>query len=146
MARRVPLEGLLVEWEERALDLVALDEALVELSGSGLGASIGVVEHEDGVIIIIGSTPGDVGFLLLSLSNQPTVIPGLFSLEIGNGLQSLFSIGTVLVPEQGPIEVGFPSLPGQEQPYDLFLEAVFIDPLTLLYPLADSNAQQVTVQ
>ncbi|MEO0650592.1 MAG: hypothetical protein AAFZ65_07940 [Planctomycetota bacterium] len=38
-----------------------------------------------------------------------------------------------------------PELPGQDQPYDLFFEAVFIDPLTLDYPLADSNAPRVTV-
>lgn len=85
--------------------------------------------------------PSEVGIYYLSPSKQPSKLPGIVDLGIGNGFKSLSHFG-VFVPNaigQGSVQWSVP--PGFAQ-ISFFVQAVVIDSKTPAFPLQSSNLVQ----
>ena len=124
-----------------ALDVIplgsnALDPAAIDLEDA---------DAAEGVIIIIGSAPSDVALLYWSDSDVPTTVPGVVDLAIGNNLQSLFLYSTALMPSQGWTQQSIAQLPELGSPYDVYLQAIVINPFDPNAPLEVSNPQGLSV-
>jgi hypothetical protein len=91
-----------------------------------------------GLDITCAATPGDVFVVLASLSNLPSVVPGLFSLDIGNNLASIFLIAQPVIAANGIASFHIPtSLPPVTT---FYLQGLKVSP-TFTLPLPDSNVQ-----
>jgi hypothetical protein len=91
-----------------------------------------------GLDVACASTPGDVFVVLASLSNLPSVVPGLFSLDIGNNLASIFLIAQPVIGANGIATFHIPtSLPPVTT---FYLQGLKVTP-TFTLPLPDSNVQ-----
>ncbi|QDU69982.1 hypothetical protein [Engelhardtia mirabilis] len=89
----------------------------------------------------VAAEPGDLAFLFVSLSDQPTAVPGVLDLDIGGGLSGLFQVALLVGNGAGlasyPIPVA--SLPAQ---VPFHLQAGVLPSATLALPLLASNAVQ----
>ena len=65
--------------------------ALVSLTGDWLFSALGIN-------LYYGGQPGDLVFLVGSPTLGPSLLPGLFSADIGNNFASLFYLGAFVVP------------------------------------------------
>ena len=61
-----------------------------------------------GATITLGGTPGDVMLLVVSPHLIPSVVPGLYSLGIGNGSTTLLNVWTTFIPSSGWAQQTFP--------------------------------------
>lgn len=86
------------------VNLEANDPPVLELVNSSPGFLLGAIGAE----VIVGGQPGDQMFVLLSASNQPSVLPGLFSLDIGNNFANLFLVHTAVIGPAGYDQVALP--------------------------------------
>jgi hypothetical protein len=92
-----------------------------------------------GLDIVCASQPGDVFVLLASTSSAPSVVPGWFSLDMGNNLTNIFLLAQPLIGANGLAELHLPtSLPPLTT---FYLQGLAIDP-ALTLPLPDSNVQE----
>lgn len=93
------------------------------------------------VEILVGAQPGDIVYLLGSLSNVPTLLPGLVSLSIGNGGLSLFQLGVQVVQPA----MGFVSTTVSIQPVPPFspfyFQAAVIEAALPSLPAPTTNTQ-----
>ncbi len=96
-----------------------------------------------GIDLTVGYTPGSVFLIAISFDCIPSVLPGLVSLEIGNGFTSLFPVGpqTVIGPD-GWEMFNLPSAPGLPPGTTFFIEGIALDPVPV-FPIPDSNKQEV---
>lgn len=107
-----------------------------------LGNPIGVVPSQDGLDVLLSGTPGSQQLFLYSVSNTPSVLPGIVSLDLGNQFAQLFTVGTFAVdPVQGWTALHFP-LAGA--PFGLTLFAQTVE-LTPTLPVPASNLQQILI-
>lgn len=87
----------------------------------------------------IGGTPGDLYAVAYSTDLIPTVVPGLFSVDIGNGGATLFpSLFGTLNATNGVEEFFFTGVPGI-QGSSVFFQGVTIDGTTLALPATATN-------
>ena len=95
--------------------------------------------------IFMGGSPGDIHFLLFSTSPNPTSIPGLFDLDIGDNLASLFLLGSFPIdPATGFAELNA-SLSGVAPGTELFFQSVTLEASMPTGPLVPSNVEFGTV-
>ena len=79
------------------LDIVFNDTPVLELVNS----SPSFLFSATGAQLQVAGGLGDQMFVLLSASNLPSVLPGLFALDIGNNFSSLFQVYTTVIGPQG---------------------------------------------
>lgn len=103
----------------------------LETAGTGFLTTFG------GATLTIGAPVGQWGFVGVSTQNLPTVVPGLFALDIGNNFTSLLYKGAVIVPGKGWDQKFYP-LSGVTPGLTLYFQVVSVDPLVGL-PGASSN-------
>jgi hypothetical protein len=99
-----------------------------------------------GPAFVLGSAPGDLFALLVSLDLIPTTLPGLVALDIGNGGSSLFSSAFGIVPANGTLPLAFPP-PMMTLPNGLkaYFQAAVLDGATLTLPLGAINVATLIV-
>ena len=98
-----------------------------------------------GLDVTLSSLPNDLFFLFWSPSGLPSTLPGIVSLEIGNGFAQLFGAGNFTVnPTQAWNKIHV-SLAGVPPVTTFFLEGVVVRATGLVYPLATSNRQECLV-
>ncbi|MEO0653127.1 MAG: hypothetical protein AAFZ65_20795, partial [Planctomycetota bacterium] len=91
--------------------------------------------------VYLGSEPGDVHFLLVSLSDQPTTVPGLLDIGIGNNATNLFVLGDFVVdPVNGFTLAEFPLL-GLAGGTTFYLQSVVFSAASPGFPLEASNIE-----
>jgi hypothetical protein len=103
----------------------------LETNGTGFLTTFG------GATLTIGAPVGHWAFVGVSPQNLPTVVPGLFALDIGNNFTSLLYKGGVIVPSKG-WDQKFYSLTGVTPGLTLYFQVVAVDPLVGL-PGVSSN-------
>ncbi|MEM7308389.1 MAG: matrixin family metalloprotease [Planctomycetota bacterium] len=93
-----------------------------------------------GLDITCAGAPGDTFLLIASSSNLPSVVPGFFSLDIGNNLSNVFLLSQPTLNSEGLASFNLPTtLP----PFTtFFLQGLTVDAGFSL-PLPNSNAQEV---
>jgi hypothetical protein len=92
-----------------------------------------------GLDVVCAADPGDVFVLLASTSSVPSVLPGWFSLAIGNNFASIFFI---VQPTIGAAGLASLHLPTALPPLTTFyMQGLAIDPFLTL-PLQASNVQE----
>lgn len=114
-----------------------------------LGASLDLVDSDPkfllsafGLRAYLGAPIGWVAFLTASPSPVPTVIPGLVTLDLGNGILELVNLGArVIDPATGSAFWEFPLPATLPTGLKLYVQAAIIDPATLATPLATSNLE-----
>jgi hypothetical protein len=90
------------------------------------------------------ATPGDLVFLTFSLSNIPSVLPGIVSLGLGNGFAQLFWFpGQVANPLQGSTTLSFTVPPGLAG-NSFYFQAVAVAP-SLAVPFATTGLHSTFV-
>jgi hypothetical protein len=93
----------------------------------------------------VGAQPGDVVFLQGSVSNVPSTLPGLVSLDLGNNFSELVDLGSLLiVPPSGVIEVTTP-LPGGLTGLNVYVQAAVVAAPDYLLPAAVTNLETGTI-
>ncbi len=97
-----------------------------------------------GMDVISAGGPSDVFLFLVSSSNVPTVVPGLFSVDIGNNFSSLFLLLSPVLDARGLAEFNVPIGAGVPAGTTFYIEGLTVDALFTL-PLRDSNTQEVTL-
>ncbi|MCZ6596045.1 MAG: hypothetical protein O7B99_00235 [Planctomycetota bacterium] len=108
----------------------------------GTGGSPSIVIQSQGIDVTVSGVPGSSHIVGVSLSNQPSSIPGVVDLLIGGDFTSLFEIGTFTIdPVQAWTQVHFP-LGGLAPGTTFYGQSV---DLTLPVPLATSNLQEVLI-
>lgn len=93
-----------------------------------------------GVTARMAALPGDICFLFLALEDGPSVLPGIYSLDIGNGNTSLFLVFTGVTPAQGYSEISAPFNPlpvGTK----LYFQGGVISGILPALPLTSTNVQ-----
>jgi hypothetical protein len=109
----------------------------------GSGDPFNVVDRDNGLPMILAGPPGQTQRVLASLSNVPSVLPGIVSLGIGNNFSQLFQGVTVVIPASGWVALFFPPAnlidpgPAGKTFYNQTVE------LDLPYPLDVSNVQSM---
>lgn len=100
-----------------------------------------------GLTILTASQPGDIAYVLGSLSNVPTSLPGLASVDLGNGGLALLILDVRVINGTNGYEettvplAGVPLPPGTK----LFVQAAVIDGTTLALPAVSTNLQVGTI-
>jgi hypothetical protein len=95
--------------------------------------------------IYMGGLPNDLHFLLVSGSNLPTVVPGIFSAAIGNNFASLFLVNNYVVnPATGWTLATLP-VSGLPIGTKLYFQSGSISALFPALPLTMSNVESGTV-
>lgn len=90
----------------------------------------------------MGGQPGDLHFLLLSFTLQPSSIPGLLETGIGANLTDLFLIGTFGVnPATGSANFSVPSAGVVNPGTTLYFQSVVLSGSQPLGPLISSNIE-----
>ncbi len=113
----------------------------LELIGSDPGFQLSAV----GADILVGSLPNDIVYLLASVSNQPSVLPGLVSLGIGNNFLKLIDLGvTTVSPASGYTRRLIP-LAGVPVGTQFFVQAAVISSVLSVLPAVETNVQSGTV-
>lgn len=98
-----------------------------------------------GLTTRVGSLPGDIVFLQGSVSNQPSVLPGLVSLDLGANFTQLVDLGSILVvPANGVLEVNTP-LPSGLNGTTIYVQAAVINGTTLAFPAQSTNLETGTI-
>ncbi len=93
-----------------------------------------------GLDVTAAGGPSDTFFLFASLDEIPSVVPGFFSLAIGNNLTSLLHLATLNLDSVGlaTLNVPIPSAPG----VTFWIEGITFDGS---FPLPDTNHQEVDI-
>jgi hypothetical protein len=94
-----------------------------------------------GATVRIGSVPGEVVVLASSFSDQPSLLPGIVNLGIGNGFLDLIQQNTKLIPASGWVQVSFPL--GVPPGTRIYVQAISFDLVSL--PVTSSNVQTSVV-
>ncbi|MBM3976812.1 MAG: hypothetical protein FJ299_07460 [Planctomycetes bacterium] len=127
------------------LDVLGLVEVIVVTPGGADTASFTVLANDPpgieletggtgflttfgGATLTIGAPVGNWAFVAVSPENLPTVVPGLFALDIGNNFTSLLYKGAVIVPAKG-WDQKFYSLTGVTPGLTLHFQVLSVDPL-----------------
>lgn len=118
------------------IDVVAPDPPALDLFTSG-----GFLLSVTGTTATMGSDPGDLMFLVFSLDLVPSVLPGLFSLDIGNNFTSLFTIFEGTVGGAGYVQVDIPVSSGHPG-LEVHFQALAFQGS---FPLPESNVQTGTI-
>ena len=93
----------------------------------------------------VGARPGDIVFLQGSVSNVPSTLPGLVSLDLGNNFTQLLDLGSLLVvPSSGVVEVNTP-LPSGLTGLTVYVQAAVVAAPDYLVPAAVTNLEVGTV-
>ena len=116
--------------------MVAPDPPALDLFTSG-----GFLLSVTGTTATMGSDPGDLMFLVFSLDLVPSVLPGLFSLDIGNNFTSLFTIFEGTVGGAGYVQVDIPVSSGHPG-LEVHFQALAFQGS---FPLPESNVQTGTI-
>ncbi len=117
------------------------DEPAIDLNGIG-----NVLFSAVPIEVEMGGQPGDLHFLLLSLTLQPSSIPGLLDIGIGANLTDLFLLGTFPVnPTTGSANFSV-SIAGAVSPgTTLYFQSVVLSTSQPFGPLISSNIELGTV-
>lgn len=83
--------------------------------------------------------------LLLSTSNQPSVLPGVVSLNLGNGFAELFTFADLPAGADGKAELNFSVPQSVPQFLNLYWQSVTYDPANLQLPFEVSNWLLTTI-
>jgi hypothetical protein len=95
--------------------------------------------------VYMGGLPNDLHFLLVSGSNLPTVVPGIFSAGIGNNLTNLFLVNSFVVsPITGSAKAELP-VTGLPIGTKIYFQSGSISALFPALPLTMSNVESGTV-
>jgi hypothetical protein len=94
----------------------------LETGGTGFLTTFG------GATLTIGAPVGNWAFVGVSPENLPTVVPGLFALDIGNNFASLLYKGAVIVPAKGWDQKFYPLI-GVTPGLTLYFQVLSVDPL-----------------
>ncbi len=115
----------------------------IELSGSDPG----FVLTATGLKIYSASQPGDIVYVLGSLSNVPTVLPGLINSAIGNNGLALKLLDVRVINGTTGYEITNVPLVGTGLPpgTKLYVEGAVVDGLTLSLPAMATNLQTATL-
>jgi len=97
-----------------------------------------------GMDVTMSSQVGDMFLLFWSPSDQPSTLPGVVDLEIGNNFASIFQVGTWTIPAKG-WDLQHLSLAGAPPVTTYYLEGVVIRAGGLAYPVDTSNRQECQV-
>lgn len=95
-----------------------------------------------GLDTVFGGQPGCPHLALFSLSNVPSVLPSIATLDIGNNFSQLQIVGTFVIDPRGWTSMTFP-LSGSFSNTHLYFQSV--DLCTLPVPVVESNFQHVVV-
>lgn len=101
-----------------------------------------------GLDVYMSSRPRDLIWLVLSTTELPTVLPGLVSLDIGNGLLDYVDLGLHTVsPTKGWVRWGLPFgfNPGLSFGTRLHVQGVVIPFDGIVFPLGTTPVQSLTV-
>ena len=93
-------------------------------------------------VIRMGGQPENAVFLWISLSNQPTPVPGLFDLDIGNFAQNLFYLGSFTIEAKGWTETQFQFGPGLTVATPIYWQSVEYDIASPAFPSPASNVSE----
>lgn len=93
----------------------------------------------------VGGTPGDIAFVGISGSLQPTYVPGIVDLAIGNGFYDFFLATAQPVPAQGWFQATYVFGPGLPAGTPVHFQAAFFHTSTGLLPLAVSPVTSGTL-
>ncbi len=107
----------------------------------------GLVFSSNGLDIYTASQPGDLVYLLGSLSDVPTVIPGLVDLDLGNGGLAINILGLFNIdPVKGWNRTEIPLL-GVGVPFGarIHIQAAIIEALAPALPASSSNLEVSTM-
>jgi hypothetical protein len=113
--------------------VLANDPPTIELETNGTG----LLTTFDGATLTIGAPVGYFAFVAVSPQHLPTVVPGLFALDIGNNFTSLVYKGAVIVPAKGWEQKFYP-LTGVTPGLSLYFQVLSVDPFGTL-PGTSSN-------
>lgn len=75
----------------------------------GNGDALNVVDRSNGLNYIVAGTPGKTHRVTASVSNLPSVIPGVIDLALGNNFTMIFTGLDHTIPAQGWLSVFIPS-------------------------------------
>ncbi|QDU83516.1 hypothetical protein Pla163_06150 [Planctomycetes bacterium Pla163] len=101
-----------------------------------------------GLDVYMSGRPRDLIWLVLSTTEQPTVLPGLVSLDIGNSLLDYIDLGIHTVsPTKGWVRWGLPFgyNPGLSSGTRLLVQGVVIPFDGVTFPLGTTQVQGLTV-
>lgn len=119
--------------DSASFTIVENDPPQIELETNGTG----FLTTFGGATLTVGAPVGQWAFVGVSPQNLPTVVPGLFALDIGNNFTSLLYKGAVIVPSHGWDQKFYP-LGGVTPGLTLYFQVVAVDPLVGV-PGASSN-------
>ena len=155
------VDGQTITFDPPVVSKLGSVEVKVQIGGSSAASSITYVENDppalmcglngenpvsvntfQGFDVVMGGKVGETFFLLASFSNIPSDVPGLFSLELGNGLTQIFHIGTFITPAAtGYSSAHYPvSLPAGTT---FYMEGLSWDLVS--FPVPDTNLQEMLV-
>ena len=104
----------------------------------------GEVSIAQGVDVTAGASPGDLVFFGFSPILSPTVVPGLFSVDIGGGLNGILLVATPTVPAQAWTQVHVDAT-GFTLGGTAWFQAAVFEVQTLAFPLVSTNVVSGTV-
>jgi hypothetical protein len=84
---------------------------------------------------------GWTAFFLLSFSNQPSVLPGLVSLGIGNAFSDLYPIVTLSANNTGTAEFPVIAPPTAPPNVTIYWQAITFDPANITFPVQVSDVK-----
>lgn len=110
-----------------------------------LNSDPGILLQTNGLTLTVGSSPGDLVYVIASPSAVPTTVPGLVDLAIGNNGASTFILATPTIGASGIFEKTF-ALPSLPPGFQIHAQAaVLLSANGYALPATTSNVQTGTI-